>query len=291
MNADFTVEPVQEGFLRTQIVRGEMRDQRFPLPAGPDNTVFDRMRLVDVDFSAMRFVCFLSRGSEFDGCDFSGTAFDQLLLGAPGDGAVRPQSVFRGCVFRRTQFPTLTAFGNVRFEGCTFERSRLRLQTNTHEAEFVDCVFAGPIRGVNFWGRPYDFDQAALGRDHNDFSGNDFTAARLDDVAFHHIDVRAQRFSGHALLDRFTERAKAVLPLIDRWPDAEHRDMARLTLEFLIADAPERIDDVALVSPADLGRKLPPALREELFAALRRTTSDTSRGRAAAPPGPDPAAR
>ncbi|MFD0474617.1 hypothetical protein ACFQ0B_45070 [Nonomuraea thailandensis] len=120
-----------------------------------------------------------------------------------------------------------------------------------------------------------------LGRDRNDFSGNDFTAAELDNVSFRHIDLRAQRFPGlpgYALLGRITERARAVLPLVDNWPDDKHRQEARSALEFLADTARAWTDDQALVSPARLGRRLPPALREELFAAFRRTSSDTSLG-------------
>ncbi|MEV4290610.1 hypothetical protein AB0K40_34315 [Nonomuraea bangladeshensis] len=271
------------------MVRGELRDQRFPLPAGVTDVTFDGARLVNVDFTGTRFRFFVAFGSAFDGCDFSGSAFEQLVMGgacaaAQGkerDGATWPQTVFRDCVFRRTRFPALTAFGNVRFERCTFDRSRLRLQTNTGEAEFVDCVFIGRVREMNFWGLPHDHDRAALGRDRNAFTGNDFTAAELDGVSFRHIDLRAQRFPGlpgYALLDRIAERVSAVLPLVDGWPDDEHRQEARFALEFLADSAYAWNDDQALVSPARMGRRLPPALREELFAAFRHSSSDTSRG-------------
>ncbi|GAA4967900.1 uncharacterized protein YjbI with pentapeptide repeats [Nonomuraea thailandensis] len=285
----FTLEPTDEEWRRARIARGQLCDQRFPLPAGVTDVIFDRARLVNVDFTAMRFPCFVAFGSEFDGCDFSGAVFEQLSMGSTGtgiggqegDGAAWPQTVFRDCVFRRTRFAEFTAFGNVRFEGCTFDRSRLRQQTNTSEAEFVDCVFLGPVRSINFWGRPADRGHAVLGRDRNDFSGNDFTAAELDNVSFRHIDLRAQRFPGlpgYALLGRITERARAVLPLVDNWPDDKHRQEARSALEFLADTARAWTDDQALVSPARLGRRLPPALREELFAAFRRTSSDTSLG-------------
>ncbi|WP_171075124.1 pentapeptide repeat-containing protein [Nonomuraea basaltis] len=251
------------------------------------DVIFDRARLVSVDFTETRFVGFNAYGSDFDGCDFSGAAFEQPLMGSTStgiggqewDGATWPQTVFRNCTFRRTRFAERTFFGNVRFERCVFDRSRLREQTATFEAEFVDCVFLGRVRSMNFWGRPADRDQAVLGRDHNDFTGNDFTAAELDDVSFRHIDLRAQRFPGlpgYALLDRIIERARAVLPLVDSWPDERHRKEARSALEFLADTAREWNDDQALVSPVRMGRKLPPALREELFAAFRRTTSDTS---------------
>ncbi|WP_235030767.1 pentapeptide repeat-containing protein [Nonomuraea solani] len=256
------------------------------------DVIFDRARLVNVDFTGLRFAGFTAYGSEFDGCDFSGAVFEQPSLGSTGvggqkwDGATWPQTVYRDCAFRRTLFSPHTFFGNVRFERCVFDRSRLREQTATTEAEFVDCVFAGRVRNINFWGRPADRDQAVLGRDHNDFTGNDFTAAELSHVAFHHIDLRAQRFPGppgYALLDRITQRVRAVLPMADDWPDERHREEARFALEFLAGTARAWNDDQALVSPADMGRKLPPALREELFAAIRRTTSDTSPDRAAPP--------
>lgn len=297
VSTPFSLQPGPEPWQTSWIARGELRDQRFEPPAGVTDVTFDRTRLTNVDFSGMRFSEFRVHGAAFEGCDFTGAAFDRLSLGdtclrGSWDGARWPRSVFRGCVFRRTRFAPHTFFGNVRFEGCLFDRSRLRDQTSTAQAEFVDCVFLGRIREVNFWGRPYDDDQAALGRDRNDFTGNDFTGAELDGVAFHHIDLRAQRLPGpprYALLDRVSERVEAVLPLVQRLPEERHREEADFSLESLAGNALERNDDQALVSALDMGRRLPPALREELFEALRRTPSDTSPGRAGPPRGPGPA--
>ncbi|MER6946456.1 hypothetical protein ABT294_20720 [Nonomuraea sp. NPDC000554] len=281
----FSLQASPDEWRSAWIARGELRDQRFDLPAGVSGVTFDRARLVNVDFSGTRFADFGAHGSEFERCDFSGAGFEQLSLGrtamrGPWNLADWPQSVFRDCVFRRTRFAQSTFFGNVRFERCVFDRSRLTDQTSTFEAEFVDCVFLGRVRNVNFWGRPGDHE-AALGRDHNDFTGNDFTGAELDDVAFHHIDLQAQRLPGlpgYALLDRISERVEAVLPLVERWPDARHRQEAGLSLEFLADGALARNDNQALVSPSNMGRKLPPALRQELFDAFRRMSSDTSPG-------------
>ncbi|WP_188197847.1 pentapeptide repeat-containing protein [Nonomuraea sp. SYSU D8015] len=278
-----SLQPSPEGWDPAWIARGELRGQRFELPAGVSSVTFDRARLVDVDFSGMRFAEFTVHGSEFEKCDFTGVVFQRLSMATTcrqgtWDGVGWPQSVFRDCVFRRTRFASSTFFGNVRFERCTFDRSRLRDQTNTFEAEFVDCVFLGRVRKVNFWGRPTDH-QAALGRDRNDFTGNDFTGAELDYVAFHHIDLQAQRWPGlpgYALLDRISVRVDAVLPLVERWQDAQHRKEARFSLEFLADTALAQNDNQALVSPLDMGRKLPPALREELFEAFRRTSSGTA---------------
>lgn len=282
---EFSLQPSPEAWQSAWIARGVLRDQRFELPAGVPGVIFDRARLVNVDFSAMRFAEFRIHSSVFEGCDFSGAAFDRLSMGdtcmqGPWDGMSWPQSVFEDCVFRRTRFATLTHFGNVRFQRCVFDRSRLRDQTGTFEAEFVDCAFLGQVRNISFWGRPTGH-QAALGRDHNDFTGNDFTGAELDYVAFRHIDLLAQHWPGlpgYALLDRISERVKAVLPLVERWPDPQHRKEARFSLEFLADTALQWNGDQALVSLKNMGRKLPPPLREELFAAFRRTSSDTSPG-------------
>ncbi|GIH65878.1 hypothetical protein Msi02_66950 [Microbispora siamensis] len=280
----FSLRPSPEEWRHAWVARGELRDQRFELPAGVSSVIFDRARLVNVDFSDMRFADFIVERSEFDGCDFSGAAFDNLTMGAglrrTWRGDRWPQSVFRDCVFRRTRFAPLTSFGNVRFERCVFDRSRLRQQTFTTEAEFVGCVFSGRLREINFWGRPMK-DQAVLGRERNAFTGNDFTAAELDYVAFKHIDLHAQRWPGppgYALLDRVTARVRAVLPLVETWPDEKHRKEARFSLEFLAGNAVEHNDDHAVVSTLDMGRRLPPALREELFEAFRGTSSSTSPG-------------
>ncbi|MEU6427061.1 hypothetical protein ABZ860_14300 [Microbispora sp. NPDC046973] len=280
----FSLRPSAEEWRHAWVARGELRDQRFELPPGVRSVIFDRARLVDVDFSGTRFADFSSHAGEFEGCDFSGAAFEHLSMGATAaegtwDRVNWPQSVFRDCVFRRTRFAPLTFFGNVRFERCVFDGARLRQQTFTTGAEFVGCVFSGPLREINFWGRPTD-EQAALGRERNAFTGNDFTAAELDHVAFRHIDLRAQRWPGppgYALLDRVTARVREVLPLLEAWPDEKHREEARFSLELLARKAVERNDDHAVVSALDMGR-LPPALREELFATLRGTSSSTSPG-------------
>ncbi|WP_432926831.1 pentapeptide repeat-containing protein [Microbispora sp. CA-135349] len=281
----FSLRPSTEEWRRAWIARGELRDRRFELPAGAQSVIFDRARLVNADFSGTRFADFSSHAGEFEGCDFSGAAFEYLSLGATAaegtwDRVSWPQSVFRDCVFRRTRFAPRTFFGNVRFERCVFDRARLRQQTFTTEAEFVDCVFSGRLREINFWGRP-PRDETALGRERNAFTGNDFTAAELDHVAFRHIDLHAQRWPGppgYALLDRVSARVRAVLPLVESWPDERHREEAHFSLKLLAGRAVERNDDHAVVSPPDMGRRLPPALREELFEAFRDTSRDTCPG-------------
>src|SRR3954468_21383225 len=90
------------------LARGALRERRFDLPAGVSNVTFDRALLVSVDFSGIHFASFSVHGSQFEGCDFSGTTFEQLSMGATRlrgwwNRVSWPQSVFRDCVFRRTR--------------------------------------------------------------------------------------------------------------------------------------------------------------------------------------------
>ncbi|ETK33132.1 hypothetical protein MPTA5024_26390 [Microbispora sp. ATCC PTA-5024] len=243
----------------------------------------DRVRCSGVDFSGLHFDEFSSFASEFDGCDFSETTFGTFSGGASGvggtlfSGQTWPQSVYRNCVFRRTRFPQPVFLGNVRFEKCVFDRSRLRGMTWTQEAEFVGCTFLGRVREVNFWGLPVlhqwpPFEKVPLGRGRNEFTGNDFSRAEVEWVAFKHIDLDAQKWPGlpdHALLDRISERVPAVLKLVGSWPDTPHRKQAWSNLEFLAAGTREHgVDDKALVHRLVIGNRLPPELRDEVFKAL-----------------------
>ncbi|WP_182900453.1 hypothetical protein [Microbispora sp. H10830] len=58
-------------------------------------------------------------------------------------------------------------------------------------------------------------------------------------------------FSGTRFTDRVTARVRAVLPLVETWPDEKHRKEARFSLEFLAGNAVEHNDDHAVVSPPD----------------------------------------
>lgn len=194
-----------------------------------------------------------------------------MILGSTGFGGERwdekswPQSVYRGCLSRRTRFVPHGSFGNVRFESCVFDRARLTGMTSTTEAEFVDCTFVGRIRNNNFWGS-LSWNQEQVGRDSNAFTGNDFSGAELEWNAFHGIDLEAQRFPGlpnHALVSCTGEGLAAAHRVIDAWPDARDADDARSCLERYTSRG-----DRALVVRAELGLKIPPTLREEILRAL-----------------------
>ena len=208
---------------------------------------------------------------------FARSAFGRTLLGATGYvgkrwyGQSLPETVYRDCVFTRTQFPVNAYFGNARFERCVFDRARLRGLTSTHEAQFVDCVFQGKIQTTTFRGTPTQH-LAALGRSGNAFTGNDFSRADLSGVAFRQIDLRAQRFPGlpgYALLDRIEQRVSTVLAGAVEWTGDEIRSEVTWRLRHQARASAEDNDGYALVSRDWIGgRKVPPGVRDQLFAML-----------------------
>jgi uncharacterized protein YjbI with pentapeptide repeats len=278
MSQQFRLEPKQDGAMRWFVATGELRDARFVCPDEKPVVSFERARLVQVDISDWTFESFRSFNSVFERCDFSRVTFESVALGSTGPAGTQwnhvawPQSVYRDCVFERTRFGSdNTFFGNARFERCLFDRAKLRKMVFTQEVEFVDCEFRGKVQEVNFWGRPKDRDMV-LGRDRNEFRGNDFTQAELVWVAFNDIDLRAQTFPGlpnYALLDRFDERAAAALAIIETWPDEGVKEKLRFNLEFLAEGAGrnDRRDRLISRTGPELG-KVPPDVRSRVFDLL-----------------------
>ncbi|MBX6355481.1 MAG: pentapeptide repeat-containing protein [Micromonosporaceae bacterium] len=281
MSGTFRIAPAHLGLRRYWLAQGEMDGGRFEVADGNLDVSFVRARMVDVDFSGLRFSHFVAYDSVFERCDFSRTAFDHASMGATGhggrqwDGRTWPVTVYRECRFTRTRLLPDTFWGNARFERCVFDGARLRGFYATHEAQFVDCTFRGKIHDVNFWGTPTGHT-SALGRDRNAFTGNDFTGAELIGVSFRHIDLYAQRFPGlpgYAVLDRVDQRVAAALAAMTDWPaeiKTEAAEYLRISVEFAIAYN----DGHALVSHDWIGRRLPPDTRDQIFSLLVNYSDD-----------------
>jgi hypothetical protein len=196
-------------------VREDQRDIRFQ-PETP-NVVLKGVTAERVDFSGLSFWTFTAEDCRFIECDFSQVEVEWLPF-ANGD------SLFRDCRFDGAR---IGDFGDVRLERCQFVDADLD-GWFTWTADLVDCRFAGRLSGVVFNGRD------AEGSRTNEFVGNDFREADLDDVDFRDIDLDAQLLpQGDEYIRQrsFQERVKAVRKIVKTWP----QDVARADAEKMLS--------------------------------------------------------
>ena len=182
------VEPAPKPF------SGRLSGVRFEPPS--DGVSFQGAQLEDVDFSGLTLPKFRARGSTFERCDFSRAVLKEASFSLP------PRSVYRDCRFDRADLRQAQP-GLARFERCTFERAKLDGWHGWH-ADFVDCRFSGRLRNIEFWAAPSQDPitprtperfREAMRRERppNEFRGNDFRAADLENVEFlGGIDLDAQ---------------------------------------------------------------------------------------------------
>jgi hypothetical protein len=100
----------------------------------------------------------------------------------------------------------------------------------TFAADLVECRFAGRLNGVVFNGRD------DTGRGKNEFVGNDFREADLDDVDFRDIDLDAQLLpqgDEYIRLRDLQKRVKAVRKDVKTWPQGAARTNAEEMLRFV----------------------------------------------------------
>jgi hypothetical protein len=193
---------------------------------------FDGIEATGVDFSGLTFEKITTGGCLFVDCDFRRAKLRSGMFGA------HRQSRFVRCRFEGADLRGgRLSLGQARFESCVFDGARLD-GWRSYAAEFVDCHFAGRIEEVIFFGRPFVLwaDPGALDppRTTNAFTGNDFRAADLHDIAFKDgIDIDANLMPDgpeYVRLDRWMERVALARAEVARWPDATRRER---TLELL----------------------------------------------------------
>jgi hypothetical protein len=207
-------------------------------PATP-NVWLDHVTMRRVDFAGFRFQRLYADDCRFIGCDFSRVRVDWLPFGSGG-------SLFRDCRFDGA---SIGDFGDVRLERCQFVDTDLE-GWFTFAADIVDCRFAGRLSGVVFNG------EDDTGRRKNEFRGNDFREADLDDVAFRFgIDLDAQRLpegpeyvrlrnvaaSIEAVRANVTEHPEAVqmLDLVEDVYTGEEDVFTKRAFVVELADSPE----------------------------------------------------
>jgi hypothetical protein len=178
--------------------------------------------LLDCDLGRQRVPDFGAKGATFERCDFSRTRLGGTL--GYGKGAI-----FRDCRFVGADL-TRADPGIARFERCDFDRARLD-GWFASQAEFVECRFSGRLRRMRFYGRVDPAELAGLiGRERNEFVGNDFEAADLTDVEFvGGINLRAQRLPNdphYMFIDDLPQRLRLAERVISGWPAGKERAIA-----------------------------------------------------------------
>lgn len=257
-----------------EIVTHDLKGGRFePDPAR--TAWFEHVTVEEVDFQRAQFGDFnkekyggfYARGSLFVRCDFRRAKFDQGML------SHKPQTTFRECRFdgaelwERSQRQTISV-GQTRFERCTFDGAKIR-GWFSHEADFLDCHFAGKIDRCRFFGRP----PAQRGfldppRDVNEFRGNDFREADLIWTTFEYgIDIGAQLWpesDAYIRFDRARERLGRIRPRVESWPDEEERKALVVELQLL----EELKQDEIFARRHEPDERIPLSLKDKLWELL-----------------------
>jgi hypothetical protein len=201
-------------------VTGVLRDVRFA-PETP-NVLLDHVTAERVDFSGLRFWAFQTDECRFVDCNFSRVDVEWLPFANGG-------SVFERCCFERSR---IGDFGDVRLERCEFVNANLN-GWFTWQADIVECRFAGRLRGVVFRGTDVD------GQDRNEFRGNDFGDADIDDVAFRGgivLDVQLlPTGEEYVRLRDLKARVTRARRELGHWQDVAEREAALKMLD-VVAD-------------------------------------------------------
>ena len=151
-------------------------------PTSLRRLVFEDERVEGAAYAGEQLDEFLAISSSLKHC-----AFERLSIRSACFGGGRKESVYEACSFDGSRIDCGAA-GIARFVGCTFRGTYL-YSFFGHSVSMIDCTFSGTLHRVAFYGK-----DPRSGR-RNEFHGNDFREARLNDVAFREeIDLARQCF-------------------------------------------------------------------------------------------------
>lgn len=227
----------------------------------------DREALVGEDFSRKKLTSMSVHASTLTLCRFDGLHVDAAVFGAG-----EQMSIYRECSFDGSNIQASTV-GFARFEKCSFRNVSLR-QWICFAAEFVDCYFSGRAERAVFYGSSPYGEAAVVGRNQNEFRGNDFVEMELIDVAFRGgIDLTRQHLPSGSSYLFLKDARKAVVEArshVALWSDERQRSKGLAFLKTLmdeIASGQEQL----LIHMDDFAG--PRAARNELFAVLESAES------------------
>ena len=229
--------------------------------------VLDHARLHGEDYSGRKLTSFCTIGCRLESCRFDGA---EVLDTQFGGG--REVSEFVDCTFDGARL--IRGGGRSRFVRCSFRDVDLR-EWRCFAVEMVDCAFSGQLRVGIFNGSVREEDRADLGREHNEFRGNDFSSMKLIDVAFRTgIDLTRQRLPTGPEYTYLPDAAAAVerarIGLIGWLPNSE---LHRVAMTFVggLAEEVKRGQQQMLLRADDYYpySSLPREAVDRVFALLR----------------------
>lgn len=149
--------------------------------------VLDHHQLQGADFSGRKLMQFSSVGSRLEACRFVKTKIEDAAFGAG-----RETSEYIECVFDGARM-CFGPGGYARFVRCSFCDVDLR-DWFCFTVELIDCTFSGRLRRSFFNGTVPEEKRRVVGRERNEFRGNDFSATTFIDVGFRSgIDLTQQQ--------------------------------------------------------------------------------------------------
>lgn len=246
------------------------------------DVLVDRLTLRNVDFSRWPAKRWDVVGSTLERCTFERLRADDFCFGA-GMG----MSEYVDCSFDGSRIRT-TVPGRARFVRCSFRNVNLTKWEYCGELEFIDCVFTGTLRDIVFVGEILlESDKRELGRERNKFAGNDFSGAKLVDVAFRRgIDLGRQRLPdgrGYLLLEDAEPVLLHALERLRVLPESEEKEEVRIDLQVSLDDVKDGQQQI-LISPDSFTSKS--GVRERAFAMLSELVNEVEAERVAGTLGP-----
>lgn len=225
----------------------------------------DHVQLKDRDYSGRKLRKFTSIASRFERCRFDAARFDNFAFGSGHE-----LSEYIDCSFDGARFDDYLG-GFARFVRCSFKDVDIR-DWQCHNTELIDCVFTGRLTECIFYGTVPEQKRPWVGREKNEFRGNDFSGCDLVDVAFRTgIDLSLQRLPTGPEYLYLPDAAAAIeraRTAVNEWHDAGLREEGLSLLIGLGFDI-ERGQHQDLLRAEDCYTVYPREVVDGVFSALR----------------------
>ncbi|MDQ7903529.1 hypothetical protein RB614_03250 [Phytohabitans sp. ZYX-F-186] len=247
---------------------------RRPAGSAGEELTLEGVDLTEADFALRRIRYLAVAGSRFTRCDFSGIRVAQGgTFGAGGE-----YSEYIDCMFDKARLKHMRS-GRATFVRCSFRDVLVDGLHCQGGGEFIDCIFSGTLKDAIFIGKVLRYEGMVPNpKEELEFRGNDFSAAKLDNIAFRNgIDLNQQRFpSGpdHLVVPDATRVLPRAMEIIDGWPnDGRDKRRARIKLRVALEDAESGQQNVFLGLADQKDPTLGPAVADAVAQAVAELKS------------------